>query len=98
MTRAYMDPPATLEGETRCKQHDMITGTCAICKGLPDVPELSGPLDVPNVEGRPRVRSFKAERSGRCIRCGRSYRKDERIAWSDDDRGVLGPCCLREPA
>lgn len=96
MTRAYIDQYKTLPGESRC-QHDMLAGTCAICKGLPEVPELS-PLDIPNLDERPRSRPFKAERSGRCVRCGRSYRMDERIVWSELDEGVLGPCCMREGA
>ncbi len=96
-SRRLPDPPTYFPefGEDRCG-HDMLIfsgrSTCAICLGLPDVPDLEN-VFVDELAPSPLRWIVTVETATDCVRCYTPLPLGRRAVYSAREGGAVGPCC-----
>lgn len=92
-----LDPPNYFprKGEDRCG-HDMLLfsgrSTCAICLGLPDVPDLDN-VFANDLAPAPSRWVVLVETAADCVRCYTPLPVGRHVVYSAREGGAVGPCC-----
>jgi hypothetical protein len=89
MMTVRIDP---IDAQTRCV-HDMLTGQCSLCKGLPDLPLFESlHVDDSLHHGRP-LRFVPWDKIDECVSCSARIRIGQLSAWSPILAGVVCADC-----